>query len=69
MLDKASNIKDISEELNIGLDAIVFVDDSSFEINLIKNQLPAVKVIQVPDELYKYPQALRKVLIYFTILL
>ena len=59
-LDKASNIKDISEELNIGLDAIVFVDDSSFEINLIKNQLPAVKVIQVPDELYKYPQALRK---------
>ena len=36
-LDKVSNLKDISQELNIGLDSLVFVDDSSFEVNLIKD--------------------------------
>ena len=46
--NKAVNLKDISNELNIGLDSIVFVDDSDFEINLIKNILPEVKVLQVP---------------------
>lgn len=57
--DKATNIRQIAKELNIGLDSIVFVDDSPFEINLIKEQLPEVKVLQVPEKLYEYPQMLR----------
>jgi FkbH-like protein len=59
-LDKVSNLQDISTELNIGLDSMVFVDDSSFEVNLIREQLPEVKVLQVPDKLYEYPMMLRK---------
>ena len=34
--DKATNLMEISEELNIGLDSIVFMDDSPFEVNLVK---------------------------------
>jgi len=48
--DKASNLKEIAQELNIGLDAIVFVDDSPFERDLIKDQLPEVMVIE-PEHL------------------
>lgn len=48
--DKASNIREIAEELNIGLDSIVFVDDSEFEINLIRSQLPEVEAIWLPKE-------------------
>ena len=48
--DKASNLKEIAEELNIGLDAIVFVDDSEFERELVKKQLPEVMTI-TPREL------------------
>jgi len=43
--DKASNIVRISELLNIGLDSILFIDDSEFEINLVKNQLPEVETL------------------------
>jgi FkbH-like protein len=43
--DKASNIVRISELLNIGLDSILFIDDSEFEINLVKNKLPEVETL------------------------
>jgi len=58
--DKVTNLKEIAQELNIGLDSIVFIDDSSFEVNLIKEQLPAVKVLQVPERLYEYPKMFRE---------
>ena len=58
--DKATNLKEIAKELNIGLDSIIFVDDSSFEINLIKQHLPEVITIQVPTNIYLYPSFLLK---------
>ena len=58
--DKVSNLKTIAQELNIGLDSLVFVDDSSFEVNLIREQLPEVTVLQVPKRLYEYPKMLRE---------
>ena len=48
-----SNIIEIAKELNIGLDSLVFVDDSSFEIDLIKKELPGVRVFQTPKKQYK----------------
>ena len=42
---KDKNIYDISKELNIGLDSIVFVDDSPYEIELVKQSLPKVTSI------------------------
>jgi FkbH-like protein len=58
--DKVSNLKEIALELNIGLESIVFVDDSDFEINLVKKYLPQVETIQVPIEKYLYPAEIRK---------
>jgi FkbH-like protein len=46
--DKAANLRQIALDLNIGLDSIVFVDDSDFEINLIRQILPEVEVLQLP---------------------
>lgn len=43
--NKPDNITDISENLNIGLDSIVFVDDSSLEIESVKTMLPQVTAI------------------------
>lgn len=57
--DKVSNLKEIAKELNIGLDSFVFVDDSSFEVNLIKQELPMVEVIQVPAKEYEYNLLMR----------
>ena len=54
-ISKVENIKAIAEELNLGLDSFVFVDDSDFEVNLVKEQLPEVKVYQVPKKLHLYP--------------
>ena len=56
--DKVSNIREIAEELNVGLDSIVFVDDSDFEINLVKEQLPTVETFQVPKNIHEYPAQL-----------
>jgi len=66
--DKATNLRSIAKELNIGLDSIVFVDDSSFEINLIKEQLPEIVYLQVPNTLTEYPNSLLKLVYsYFNI--
>lgn len=40
--DKAANIIDISKQLNIGLDSIIFIDDSMYEIGLVNAILPDV---------------------------
>jgi len=53
--DKATNIKDISEELNLGLDSFVFVDDNPTERELIKQQLPMVEVPDFPMQPYELP--------------
>ena len=59
--DKASNLRAIAETLNIGVDSLVFVDDSDFEINLIKEQLPQVLCMQVPEAIYDYPSKLGEI--------
>ena len=49
-LDKAANLRQIARELNIGLDSLVFVDDSAFEANLVRSLVPEVEVILLPTE-------------------
>ncbi len=45
--DKVSGLEAIAAQLNIGLDSLVFVDDSDFEVNLVRDKLPQVEVLQV----------------------
>ena len=42
--DKATNISAIAEQLNIGLDSLVFLDDNPAERDLVAQALPAVHV-------------------------
>ncbi|NYT58414.1 HAD-IIIC family phosphatase [Alcaligenaceae bacterium] len=48
--DKATNLRFIAQQLNIGLDALVFVDDNPFERNLIRSELPMVGVPEIPED-------------------
>ncbi len=48
--NKADNIRDIADALNIGLDAIVFVDDNPLERDIVSRNLPEVAVVDLPDD-------------------
>jgi len=48
--DKAGNIKNISKSLKLGLDSFVFIDDSPFETNMVREFLPQVEVILVDSK-------------------
>ncbi len=55
---KSANIVEISRELNIGLDSIVFLDDSSFEISEVRAHIPEVTCIQIPADTENLPEVL-----------
>lgn len=59
--NKVDNLREIASELNIGLDSLVFVDDSAFEIDFVNSQLPEVRTFLVPSSLASYPDGLRRV--------
>ncbi len=48
--DKAANLRAIAEQLDLGLDALVFVDDNPFERNLVRAELPMVAVPEMPED-------------------
>jgi len=57
--DKAGNIKKISESLGLGLDSVVFIDDSPFETDMVREILPQVEVILVdPKQSFDYRQVI-----------
>jgi FkbH-like protein len=60
-LDKATNIKSIANELNIGLDSFVFIDDNPTERELIKQQLPEVVVPDWVNQPYELPNLLKNI--------
>jgi FkbH-like protein len=53
---KSANILNISKELNLSLDSIVFWDDNPFEREEVKRNLKGVNVIEVPKEKYLWPE-------------
>lgn len=48
--DKASNLRKLATTLNIGLESLVFIDDSDFEVNLVRSALPEITVIHFPKD-------------------
>jgi FkbH-like protein len=57
--DKAHNIREIAAELNIGLDAVAFLDDNPVECSRVRTELPEVTVIELPKEAKDYAASLR----------
>jgi FkbH-like protein len=48
--DKAENLISIADELNIGVDALVFVDDTDFECDRVRGALPEVGVLHLSGD-------------------
>ena len=52
---KPDNLIKMSKSLNLGLDSFVFIDDSDFEIGLMREKLPEVTSLKVPEKISDYP--------------
>ncbi|RZF66236.1 HAD-IIIC family phosphatase [Sphingomonas populi] len=58
--DKPTNLSRIADEIGIGLDSLVFVDDNPFERNLVRRALPMVRVPELPDDAALYARTLAR---------
>ncbi|MBT3183886.1 MAG: HAD-IIIC family phosphatase [Nitrospina sp.] len=56
--DKAQNLREIADELNLGLSSFVFFDDNPAERLLIRQQMPEVLTIEVPEDCSEYTRTL-----------
>jgi len=58
--DKATNLREIAGELNVGLEALALVDDSPVECERVRRELPGVTVLELPAEPVGYAAAVRR---------
>lgn len=56
--DKISNMKSIAEELNIGLESIVYFDDDPINRELMLKSMPQVSTVNLPDDPSLYASTL-----------
>lgn len=56
--DKAANLVSLATELNLGLQSIVFLDDSAVERARVRETLPEVLVPELPEDKLLYRQTL-----------
>ncbi|WP_216651415.1 HAD-IIIC family phosphatase [Actinomadura litoris] len=47
---KHDNLAELADDLNIGVDSLVFADDSAFERGLVRRELPGVAVVALDGE-------------------
>lgn len=57
---KSSNIASIAKTLNIGLDSLVFIDDSPFERGEVSQNLPEVRVPEMPEDVAQFEAFLER---------
>jgi len=58
---KHENITSLAEELNLGLDSFIFVDDSNHECEIVRRHLPQVQVVQTPARPVDIPSCLEHI--------
>lgn len=58
--DKASNIRHLASQLNIGTDSFVFFDDDPLNREMVRSELPEVHVPELPKDPSLYSTTLRK---------
>jgi len=58
--DKVSNIKEISDELNFGLENFVFFDDDPLNREFMKSSLPQVLTVDLPSDPSKYVRTMQE---------
>jgi len=58
--EKSASLRELAAELNVGLDACVFFDDSPFEREEVRRRLPMVTVIEVPVSPLQFSDAIEE---------
>lgn len=58
--EKARNLEEIAAELNIGVDALAFLDDNPVERQNIRLRLPEVTVLELPEDVAGWAAAVRE---------
>jgi FkbH-like protein len=58
--DKAGNLRELAAELNIGLEAVAFLDDNPVERQQVRAAAPEVHVIDLPDDPMRFARAIRE---------
>ncbi|MCP6761073.1 MAG: HAD-IIIC family phosphatase [Fischerella sp. CENA71] len=58
--EKSTNLRELAEELNLGLDSFVFIDDSPVECLEVQTHSPEVTVVAMPKEPAHYVETLSK---------
>lgn len=52
--NKADNIRQIQNVINIGFDSMVFLDDNPFERNLVREQIADITIPELPEDPAEY---------------
>lgn len=63
---KVDNIRHIRSVLNIGFDAMVFLDDNAFERNMVRENIPELIVPELPEDPAGYLECLRSLNLFET---
>ena len=58
--DKVSNMREITSELNIGEDSMVFFDDDPVNREYIKLNMPQILTVDLPQDPSQYAQTIKK---------
>jgi amino acid adenylation domain-containing protein/FkbH-like protein/non-ribosomal peptide synthase protein (TIGR01720 family) len=56
--EKSQNLQSLAEELQLGLDSFIFIDDNPIECAEVRANCPEVLTLQLPQESEKIPQFL-----------
>jgi FkbH-like protein len=64
--DKASNIVNIQQTLNIGMDSIVFIDDNPFERDQVRSAVRDITVPEMPEDPSYYVSFLKDLCLFET---
>jgi FkbH-like protein len=56
--DKVQNMKEIANELNIGLDSMVFFDDDPVNREYVQTNIPQILTVEMPSDAAQYAQTL-----------
>lgn len=64
--DKAGNIREIQQTLNLGMDSFVFLDDNPFERNVVQSLIPEITVPELPEDPAEYVNYLKSLNLFET---
>ena len=57
--DKVSNLKEIADEINIGLDSLIFFDDDPVNREYVRVSLPQVMTVELPQDPSEFTNVLK----------